>query len=349
MKPSKLTPFLIHCLKNNKPIFLTGEPGVGKTSVIEDAIADLGYESHIRHAVCMEPIDFRGFPCLERDDKKSEASYAHFVPYGDVKIMLEATKPVVFFYDDIGQSSQSVQKAMMALMLAREVNGKKISDHVRFIAATNRRGDGAGVGKIITPLISRQKCVIPFTLCTEDWISWAHDNNMPHLLIAFIHFRGDKLLLNFDPNKVDESGNDLIQQPCPRTVANFGEWLNDGFDVKKDHEIFAGTIGEEFTREYQGFVDVYDKLGDMPVRICNGEMIDAPHDPATLYALSSCLASRSDNQVSWANIVVWSISKLPREYQQVLLLDAEAMHGDKVKNTSDYSAWVCKLKSQEVK
>jgi hypothetical protein len=349
MKSSKLIPFLSHCLRENKPIFLTGEPGVGKTSVIEQAISDLGYESHIRHAVCMEPIDFRGFPCLERDKKDSTASYAHFVPYGDVKIMLEATEPVVFFYDDIGQSSQSVQKAMMALMLAREVNGKKISDHVRFIAATNRRGDGAGVGKIITPLISRQKCIVPFTLSVEDWIQWAHDNNMPPLLIAFIHFRGERLLLNFDPNKVDDHGNDLIQQPCPRTVANFGEWLNDGFDVKKDHEVFVGTIGEEFTREYQGFVDIYDKLGDMPNRICNGEKVGPPTDPASLYALSSCLASRSDDSKSWSHISSWSREYLPREYQQVLLLDAESMHKEKVFNTTEYSSWVCELKSEEIK
>lgn len=349
MKPSKLIPFLSHCLNANKPIFLTGEPGVGKTSVIEDAIKDVGFEYHLRHPVCMEPIDFRGFPCLERDGKDSAKSFAQFVPYGDVKIMLEATEPVVFYYDDIGQSSQSVQKAMMALMLAREVNGQKISDHVRFIAATNRRNDGAGVGKIITPLISRQKCIVPFTLSVEDWINWAHDNNMPPLLIAFIHFRGDTMLLNFDPNKVDNTGNDLIQQPCPRTVANFGEWLNDGFDIKKDHEIFVGTIGEEFTREYQGFVDVYDKLGDMPVKICNGEMIEAPSDPASLYALSSCLASRSDDQVFWSNIVVWAREKLPREYQQVLLLDAESMHKDKVYNTSEYSSWISELKNQEVK
>ncbi len=349
MKPTKLIPFLSHCLFNNKPIFLTGEPGVGKTSVIEAVIKDLDYEYHIRHAVCMEPIDFRGFPCLERDEDSSEASYAHFVPYGDVKIMTEATEPVVFFYDDIGQASQSVQKAMMALMLAREVNGKKISDHVRFIAATNRRGDGAGVGKIITPLISRQKAIIPFTLCVEDWIQWAHQNNMPPLLIAFIHFRGERLLLNFDPNKVDEHGNDLIQQPCPRTVANFGEWLNDGFDVKKDHEVFAGTIGEEFTREYQGFVDIYDKLGDMPNRICQGEKVGPPTDPASLYALSACLASRANEEISWLNLSKWAREYLPREYQQVLLLDAESMHKEKVFNTTEYSSWVCELKSEEVK
>ena len=348
MKPTKLIPFLVHCLKSNKPIFLTGEPGVGKTSVIEESIAELGYEYHLRHPVCMEPIDFRGFPCLEKSKNVSE-SFAQFVPYGDVKIMLNATEPVVFYYDDIGQSSQSVQKSMMALMLAREVNGMKISDHVRFIAATNRRNDGAGVGKIITPLISRQKCIVPFTLSVEDWIDWAHKNNMPPLLIAFIHFRGDTMLLNFDPNKVDNTGNDLIQQPSPRTVANFGEWINDGFDIKKDHEIFVGTIGEEFTREYQGFVDVYDKLGDMPNRICKGEDVDPPSDPASLYALSSCLASRSNVRESWCNIVSWSMNMLPREYQQVLLLDAESMHKEKVYNTPNYSAWVSKLKSQEVK
>lgn len=344
MKPSQLIPFIELALKNNRPIIITGEPGVGKSDTVSKAIENVGYDSHVRQAVCLEPIHFTGFPCLEKDAKNPEKSHARYVPFGDTKIMMEATKPTVFFYDDIGQGSQSVQKAMMSLLLLREVNGQKISEHVRFIAATNRKGDGAGVGKIIQPFISRQKAIVPFTLSVDDWIAWAHKNNVPPMVIAFIHFRGKTLLHNFDPNKVDETGNDMIQQPCPRTVTNFGEWLNLGLSIRKDREVFVGTIGEEFVREYECFVDVFDKLGDMPKRICEGKDVDCPSDPATLYALSSCLAQRAGDSKDWENLSVWSKGNMPKEFQQVLLLDAEATHGEKVYNTSIYTQWVSDLK-----
>ena len=352
MKASKLIPFVISSLKLNKPIIITGEPGLGKTSEVEQAVSQLkGYKLYTRHPVCMEPIDFRGMPCLMRDN---EVPHAEFVPYGDMLTMINADSPVVFFYDDVGQTSVSVQKAMMALMLAREINGKKISDHVRFICATNRRGDNAGVGKMITPLISRQKSIITFTLDVDDWIAWAHDNNMPPILIAFIHFRGravgdtPSMLLNFDPNKVDESGNDLIQQPCPRTVANFGEWLNEGYCIKKDREVFVGCIGEEFVREFSGFVSVYDELGSLPQDIASGKDVPTcPQDPSTLYALASCLAHKSGDANAWSNISKWCRDKMPREFQQVVLLDAECAHKDKIHDTSEYVEWVTEIRKED--
>jgi hypothetical protein len=259
--------------------------------------------------------------------------------------MLDAKEPVVFFYDDLGQSSQSVQKGMMQLFLQREVNGQKISDHVRFISATNRRGDKAGVNGLITPLISRQKAVINFTLDVADWIKWAHENKMPPILIAFIHFRGEEFLLDFDPNKVDEHGNDLVQQPSPRTVANVGDWMNAGFNLATDFEVFEGTIGRGFATELAGFIRLYDQLGQMPNLIAKGDEVTCPSDPASIYALASALASRSGEPESWKNISNWCMNNMPREFQQVVLLDAEMIHGEDIKNTTQYVEWTTKLEA----
>jgi hypothetical protein len=345
MKSSNLIPFVRKSVENNMPILVVGEPGVGKTESIEQAINGMDAELYVRHAICMEPIDFRGFPCLFRDDTDKDKSYAQFVPYGDLNIMLNADKTTVFFYDDLGQASQSVQKAMMQLFLQREVNGKRISDHVRFIGATNRRGDRAGVNGLITPLISRQKCVVNFTIDVEDWVKWAYDNNIPPILIAFVHFRGAELLLDFDPNKVDDNGNDLVQQPSPRTVASVGHWMNLGYDPKKDMEIFEGTIGKAFAMEFAGFIDLYDKLGNLPNDIASGKGGECPSDPASMYALASALANKCDADHR-SNIYEWCEENFPAEFQQVLILDAESIHKDDFKNSDTYNLWVTYLRNK---
>jgi len=341
MKSSQVIPFVRKSVENNMPILVVGEPGVGKTQTIEQALEE--YDVYVRHAICMEPIDFRGLPCLFRNEEDKNKSYAEFVPYGDLNIMLNADKPTVFFYDDLGQASQSVQKAMMQLFLQREVNGKRISDNIRFIAATNRRGDRAGVNGLITPLISRQKCVINFSVDVDDWVKWAHDNNMPPILIAFIHFRGQELLLDFDPNKVDDNGNDLVQQPSPRTVASVGDWMNLGYSPKTDMEIFEGAIGRAFTLEFAGFIDLFDELGDLPNSIANRAEGECPSSPASMYALASSLAQRCDADHR-ANIHEWCDSNFPAEFQQVLVLDAESIHKDDFKNSDTYNLWVTNLR-----
>jgi hypothetical protein len=340
MKSSLLIPFIQKSVEHNMPILIVGEPGVGKSQVVEQALSE--YPLYVRHAICMEPIDFRGMPCLFRDDE----AHAEFVPYGDLNIMLHCEQPTVFFYDDLGQASQSVQKAMMQLFLQREVNGKKISDNVRFIAATNRRGDRAGVNGLITPLISRQKSVVNFTVDVKDWVEWAHKNNMPPMLISFIHFRGQELLLDFDANKVDDNGNDLVQQPSPRTVSSVGDWMNLGYDILKDMEIFEGAIGKAFCLEFAGFIELFNELGSAPIDIAeNKYQGDCPSSPSALYALSGALAQLCSSEVWAENISKWAQDNMPAEFQQVLLLDAENAHGDLFVNTSVYNQWATTLRN----
>ena len=86
MKASKLLKFIPLAITKKKPILLQGEPGVGKTDVIMQAVESLGHKIHVRHAVCMEPIDFRGFPTIKRVD--GEETSAEFVPYGDLLDMI---------------------------------------------------------------------------------------------------------------------------------------------------------------------------------------------------------------------------------------------------------------------
>ena len=77
----------------------------------------------------------------------------------------------------------------MQLILARQVNGHKISDKVIFIAATNRRQDRAGVTGILEPVKSRFATIIQLDVDADIWIEWAFENDMPAELIGFIHFR----------------------------------------------------------------------------------------------------------------------------------------------------------------
>ena len=104
----------------------------------------------------------------------------------------------------------------MQLILARRVNGHKVSKHVVFIAATNRRQDRAGVTGILEPVKSRFASIIELTADASEWIDWALENDVPMEVIGWIHYQPSMLT-------VGEATADIVNHPCPRTIAYAGK------------------------------------------------------------------------------------------------------------------------------
>jgi hypothetical protein len=333
MTPNKIKSLLPKMLSHREPVLLVGEPGLGKTDVITKCADELNHDLIVFHPVVDDPTNYKGLPC-ESDGN------AVFLPYAQLKKLIEADRPTVAFFDDLGQASQSVQAALMQLFLSRKINEHKISDEVVFVAATNSRKDRAGVKGLIKPLLSRFTSIIKVECSVDDWCEWAGKNDMPHELVAFIRFRPE-LLMKFDPSHVDSTGEDLVNQPCPRTVAACGRLLN--LDIE-DYEILTGCVGEAFTAEFKGFLKIVRNLGDMPKKIAQGTDITPPESPDTLYALCGALAHLSqDTDNYWDNIAKWCQSSLPEEFQVLLIKDVESRYQEKIFNTTSYVNWVSKI------
>jgi hypothetical protein len=207
LKASQATEFLSRYIEARIPVMLTGAPGVGKSSIVEAAAQAAGYDLILSHPVVSDPTDAKGLPWPAKDGES-----ASFLPFGELAQAIKATKPTVWFLDDLGQASPAVQASFMQLLLARQVNGHKLPDCVTFIAATNRRTDRAGVSGILTPVLSRFGAIIGIEANVDDWTRWALQAGMPAELVSFIRFRPN-LLHVFDPQKA----NDMENFPCPRT------------------------------------------------------------------------------------------------------------------------------------
>lgn len=210
MTPSELQELLALAIPNRFPTLVTGAPGIGKSDIIAQATKDAGAELIITHPVVSDPTDYKGLPFASSGE-------AHFLPFADLKRLIDAKVPTNFFIDDFGQAPSAVQAAIMQLLLARRVNDHKVSDFVTFTSATNRKQDRAAVAGILEPVKSRFMTIVELECSTDDWVRWALTNGMPIELIAFIRYRPD-LLHNFEPSK------DLVNTPSPRTVAAVGKW-----------------------------------------------------------------------------------------------------------------------------
>lgn len=326
MKASQLTSFLINAIPYGFTILLKGKPGIGKSDIIESTVSALSAELAVMHPSISDPTDFKGQPYALND------SEATFLPYDDLKKLMDATSPLVCFIDDLGQASPSVQAALMQLLLKREIGGKPISKFVTFVAATNSKEDKAAVSGILEPVKSRFNTIIELEVDTDDWVSWALGvGNMPTELIAFIRYR-PQLLSDFKPTK------DIVNSPSPRTVAAVGKMMN-AFLKPTDayfYEVVKGSCGEAWAAEFTAFMNIYAGLPNIDQIFLNPDAVDVPAEPAVLYAISSVLASRitptnAENAFRY-------IERLPAEISVACVKDT-ITQTPKVTDTRSFIKW----------
>jgi len=305
MKASDLSSVLKLAIAQKWAILIEGSPGIGKSDLVVQALREINKANGdaifsrvkkgeitqaqalalveetqtdliICHPVISDPTDFKGLPGIVNGQ-------AEFLPYGDLRRLQNATRPLVCFLEDLGTGSQATQAALMQPVLAREINGVKIPDCVTFIGATNRRADGAAVAGIITPLRSRFRATVELTVDAADWCKWALAKGLPLDLIAFVQLR-PQMLNTFDPKSAKE-GKPFA---CPRTVAFLGDWLAAGVDSP---EVVCGCVGEAFGTEFLGFRAIYKAVAGLPAQVvANPKTAPIPAEVDRMFALSAALS-----------------------------------------------------------
>lgn len=322
MKPSELTKLLAVAFQNDIKVLIKGAPGIGKTDIVVTAAKSAGADLVIMHPAVSDPIDFKGLPAIVGE-------HAEFLPYGQLRKLIEATKRTVCFIDDIGQAPHAVQAALMQLIQQREIDGHKISDHVVFCGATNDSSHMAGVQSILEPVKSRWHTIVELHADQTEWVRWAQKNNIREEILAFVMFRGLEVLSNFKPTR------DLTNTPSPRTVAAAAKLFAAGLYT---HTILAGACGEGWAAEFLGFLKVYRTLPDPDECIKNPTTARVPsgEDAATLFAIAVALSLRA-TKANFANVTTY-LKRLPKEHEVFAVRDAFTRESA-LMNTPAFTNW----------
>lgn len=319
MRPKNLYEYLVWALQTNEPTLITGAPGVGKTDIVTQACRDTKTRLILSHPVVSDPTDYKGMPAVVTIGDEKEAM---FLPFGDLKELIDAKERTCFLLDDLGQAPGSVQASAMQLPLARRINGHVLSDDVIILAATNRREDKAGVQGILEPVKSRF-CIQNLDPDEDDWISWANKEQLPAELIAYVRWRkseGKSCIYNFKPTL------DMTNSPNPRNVARVGLMMNSGLPKHLEYESFAGRVGEGWASEFCSFLKMFRSLPDPDETIKNPEKASVPKEPSVMFALLGALVGRCKTE-NFPNIVKFS-NRISNEFSVMLIKDCVS------KNTS---------------
>jgi hypothetical protein len=278
MIPSKLRTTLATAFKHNCKILIKGAPGIGKSEIVEAAAAEHDMPVVLMHPAISDPTDFKGLPSLT-------PTGAEFLPYGNLRALIEADRPTVCFMDDIGQAPHAVQAALMQLIQARRIDGVAISNHVLFVGATNDSTHMAGVNSLLEPVKSRWHSILTLEADMDDWVFWASNNNIAPEVIAFIRFRGLSSLHNFVPTRAIENS------PSPRTVAAASKLYRAGLDQM---EVIAGATGNGWAAEFMAFLACWKNMPNPDHCLKNPDTAPtpSPSDVSTCYAIAVAISLR---------------------------------------------------------
>jgi hypothetical protein len=316
---------LLHVfLPKQMPVMITGAPGIGKSEIVEDVTEKLGYDLIISHPVVSDPTDYKGLPFM---NDKGEAD---FVPFSDLKKIMTATRPTVFFFDDLGHAPSSVQAATMQLVLAREINGKRISDHVSFISATNRAKDKAGVSGILEPLKSRF-AIYELEANVESWIEWALKKDwIDTALISAVKMFPD-WIIDWKPSKHIENS------PCPRNLVEVAKMMNMNLPDSLQHTAFAGRMGSAESTRLCAFLQLIKDLPDLNEIEYKPLTATVPNNPSSQYALVGALVNRANTKNIGA--LTTYMDRVGVEYS-TLFMKFIVSRKEELCNTTAFTKWV---------
>ncbi|MFC7528423.1 AAA family ATPase [Actinoplanes sp. GCM10030250] len=133
------------------PVLLWGEPGIGKTSALNQLADALGLPLTTVIASVHEPSDFAGLPVVGDDPAVQGVPMAP----PDWAVRLARTGKGLLFLDELSTAPPAVQAALLRVVLERRVGALRLPPGIRIVAAANPRASAADGWELSAPLANR--------------------------------------------------------------------------------------------------------------------------------------------------------------------------------------------------
>ncbi|MBG0562610.1 AAA family ATPase [Actinoplanes aureus] len=133
------------------PVLLWGEPGIGKTSALNQLAGALGLPLTTVIASVHEPSDFAGLPVVGDDPAVQGVPMAP----PDWAVRLARTGTGLLFLDELSTAPPAVQAALLRVVLERRVGALRLPPGIRIVAAANPRASAADGWELSAPLANR--------------------------------------------------------------------------------------------------------------------------------------------------------------------------------------------------
>ncbi len=306
MRPTELVRALAALIPTKRPVYLWGQPGIGKSCLVRQA-ADAAKLSLVDvRATLLDPVDLRGLPSVLN-------GRAVWCP----PAFLPTRGKGLLFLDELAQAPPLVQAACLQLTLDRRLGEYELPEGWTVVAASNRSEDRAGTHRLISPLLNRF-VHLDLEVSPDDWQAWAVTANVAAEVRAFLRFRPG-LLFQFKPEANQRAF------PTPRSWAFVSDVLK-ATPPNLLHPVVAGCVGDGPAAEFAGFLRLCRELPDIDACLTSPSTAPVPREPAVLFALVGALVERCRHGgAPLADFVAYA-TRLPDEFALLAVRDAMALN-----------------------
>lgn len=186
-------------LETNEVPLIVGESGIGKTALAKELANKNNYSLIIIDGNLLKEGEIGGLPTIETyfsidsNGNKIENKttvYAVHTKLREVDNEILKGNKVLLFIDEINRCEHAVQQELMNLILNKEINGYKLSDEVKILAAMNpsaKYGDDFDYQVVDMDAAEENRFVWLNMECDHNvWLKWAMDSSIDDDVIDFI-------------------------------------------------------------------------------------------------------------------------------------------------------------------
>ena len=258
VSPSQLKLMINHCTVRQRPLFVSGPPGIGKSDLVAEVARQQKRPLIDIRLPLLEATDIRGLPHLAevtikdaegnivRNEQNVPLTEKVFKWSNPTDLPTDPNSRALVFFDEMSAAPPSVQAATYQVILNRRIGTYELPKDVVIVAAGNRVKDKGVAYNMPTPLANRfihANLAIDF----DDWQEWAIMNRIHEQVVGYLSFQPNDLF-DFDPRR------ESYAFATPRSWSFVSQLLmepngNGGFrDTDLPHDILSslikGTVGE---------------------------------------------------------------------------------------------------------
>ena len=243
---------------------VVGESGIGKTALAKTLAKENNWSLIVIDGNLLKEGEIGGRPTIEsyvttnsNGDKieKKATVYAVHNKLREIDEEISKGNSVLLFIDEINRCEHTVQQELMNLILNREINGYKLHDDVKILAAMNPSSKyGSDFDYQVVDMDAAQENRFVWLNMEPDytqWLSWAIDAGIEQKVIEFISTFPEYL------HKVNEDDVRATPRSYERVSKVYKEYKNKMDIIPRAVflNVIKGNVGKIIAEEFISFVE----------------------------------------------------------------------------------------------
>lgn len=262
---------------------IVGESGIGKTALANKLAKENDWSLVVIDGNLLKEGEIGGLPTIEsyvgvnsngyKTEKKTTV-YAVHNKLREIDEEISKGKIVLLFIDEINRCEHTVQQELMNLILNREINGYKLHDDVKILAAMNPSSKyGSDFDYQVVDMDAAQENRFVWLNMESDhtqWIKWAIDEGIERKVIEFISTFPEYL------HKINEDDVRATPRSYERVSKIYKVYKEKNNSIPRAVflNVVKGNVGKVIAEEFISFIESDSKPLISYEDVFLGESID---------------------------------------------------------------------------